>query len=100
MAQNKMYVFLRALRKWGPYIQKKTYARSVDFELRKRGDRTELSVVVSWDATKTSPSGQQQFWFTRRRVFGPNPGSKTPQKRICRFRDDIIREVLQARSVR
>lgn len=94
MSRDMMYVFQRALRPWLPYIQRRTYATSVEVVLRERG---EFAVRVAWNATRVSPSGEHEVVFTRQRVLGTG---KSPLKKVCRYRDDAIREVLQARSLR
>lgn len=97
--QDTMYLFLRALRRWTPYIIRKAYL--TELVVDKDGD----SVVArgSWKGTAGTPAGTHTVILTRERVLGVRgsnaPLQQTPQKGICKFADDVVREILTARKV-
>lgn len=94
-----MYLFLRALRRWAPYVKRKAYLDGIIVE------RAGESVVVrtSWKSTAWSTAGEHTITFTRERVLGARgskaPLQQAPKKGMCKFADDVIREVLEARRI-
>lgn len=94
-----MYLFLRALRRWKPYIKRKAYLSKLTVE--KNGDT--VSAKAEWVGTSVTPAGEHTVIFTRQRVLGQRaskaPLQQMPKKGICKFADDVVREILQARKV-
>lgn len=94
-----MYLFLRALRRWTPYIKRKAYLS--EFVITKNG--TTVSAQAKWNATSLTPAGEHTVIFTRQRVLGARGGKapmqQMPRKGICKFADDVVREILEERKV-
>ncbi len=94
-----MQLFLRAIRARLPRLSKATYS-TVTIEEVRAGSFT---VVSKWPATKLAPAGEHRIHFDRRKVLGRSaslpPLKQRLSKKVCRFHEDIIREVLQARGL-
>ena len=67
-------------------------------------DGGDFQLVFSWPATSRIEAGRHVVPVTRKTVMGATasllPLQQRPVKKICRFTDDIILEVLRARGVR
>jgi len=96
-----MQLFLQSVRSWLPRIKQATYASEAVIE---KGQNGSFSVVVRWPSSKAGPAGERRIYFDRSKVLGRSvaamPLQQRPVKKLCRFRDDIIAEVLRARGVR
>jgi hypothetical protein len=94
---DMLQVMRRALERWSPHMEKMTHSM---LEFASAGDG--FTVTARWDASRAGPAGAHVITFTRARVLGPTthepPLRQRPVKKTCHFRDDIIREVLGARS--
>ena len=95
-----MQLFMQSARAWLPRIKQATYASEVTIE---KGQGGSFYVVVRWPATKAGPAGERRVYFDRSKVLGRTASSmplqQRPVKRLCRFRDDIIADVLRARGI-
>lgn len=95
-----MQLFARAMRKWLPHIQKQTYATdgAVTFS------NEVVTVRVWWGATRAGAAGEHAVVFNRARVLGRTasnpPAQQRTVKKVCRFRDEVISEVLAARGLK
>lgn len=73
-------------------IKRSTHCTGIEYVFQDTGDFT---IVVKW------PGGQHDRLFKREEVF-PHISAGVPlrsKKRVCRYVDEIIAEVLQARRV-
>lgn len=99
--RDVMQLFLVAARSWLPRIKQATYASEATIE---KGQNGSFFVIVRWPATKAGPAGEKRVYFDRSKVLGRTASSmplqQRPVKKMCRFRDDIIADVLRARGVR
>ena len=95
-----MQLFLQAIRLRIPRMEKATCSK-VTVEDISSG---EFTVVFTWVATKVASAGEHRIHFDRRRGFGSSasmpPLKQRLIKKVCRFHDDIISEVLRARGVK
>ncbi len=100
MPRDVMFLFRRALRRWLPWIQRATYSSSVTIVGGQNGG---FSVRAVWPATKAGPAGEHLIEFTRQKVLGATSMKgrmcQRPTKKVCRFRDDVVREILQQRGI-
>lgn len=101
MSRDVMFLFQRALRRWLPWIQRATYSSSVTIgNVQKSGDFT---VTAVWPSTKGGPAGEHNIVFNRYKVLGATSMKgklcQRTTKKVCRFRDDVVREVLQQRGI-
>ena len=100
MPPDAMLLFLRALRLWAPFIARSTYCSNIEFEAAKHG---EFTLTARWKETKAVPSGSHSIYFSRSRVLGRSaskaPLHQRPVKKVCAFRDDDNRELLQQRGI-
>jgi hypothetical protein len=87
-----MQAFRSKLAYWFPHIKRKVHATEIKVV---PGGGGEFTVMVKW------PGGEYQKQFSRQLVFGPHLKStrQRPKKRVCAFRDDLIREVRQRRGI-
>ncbi len=80
-------------------MQKTTYTTIV---LAK--NRGVVAVRASWPESRAGPAGEHVVLFDRKRVLGPTASSpplkQRPVKTLCRFTQDIMQEILQARGMR
>lgn len=95
-----MQLFARGLQSWFPAIKRRTYAARIAL----KPGRESVSVIVEWDESKAGPAGQHIVTFTRQQVLGRTaklaPLHQRPVKKLCRFVDDVVMAVLEARGVR
>ena len=100
MSKDVMFLFQRAMRRWLPWIKRATYAANVAIEPRKNG---EFFLKVVWPATKAGAAGEHKIYFSRYKVLGATSLKgklcQRTTKKVCRFRDDVVREVLQKRGI-
>lgn len=100
MPPDVMLLFQRALRRWLPWIKRATYSSNITIESGKHG---EFTVKALWPATKGGPAGEHRIYFSRARVLGATSLKgrlcQRTTKKVCRFRDDVVREILQQRGI-
>lgn len=93
-----MQLVQRALRKWLPHMERMAYSK-MEFT---GGGEDGFSIIASWKESKAGPAGSHTILFTRQRVLGHTaslgPSHQRPVHKICRFRDDVVREVLEIRK--
>jgi hypothetical protein len=95
-----MFQFQQAMRRWLPWIQRTAYCSKVSIDPTKNG---EFYLKAVWPATKGGPAGEYRVHFTRSRVLGTTSMKgrlcQRTTKKVCRFRDDIVRAILAKRGV-
>lgn len=95
-----MFLFQRAMRRWLPWIQRATYSSSIIIESGKNG---EFTVKALWPSTRGGSAGEHRIYFSRASVLGTTALKgrlcQRTTKKVCRFRDDIVREILQQRGI-
>lgn len=95
-----MQLFLREMRKRLPRISRATYSVAT-IEKHAIGAFT---IVSRWPATNGQPEGEYRIFFDRQRVLGRTESLPIIQqrltKKLCRFHDDIISEILHARGLK
>ncbi len=95
---DMLQVMRRALERWAPHIERMTFS-TLEFSSGPDGFR----ITARWAKTRTAPAGEHVMTFSRARVLGATaneaPLRQRPVKKTCHFRDDVIREVLEARKV-
>lgn len=101
MSPDVMLLFQQSMRRWLPWIQRVAYCSSVTIEGTKSG---EFTVKALWPATKGGPAGEYKVHFSRFKVLGTTSMKghlcQRTTKKVCGFRDDIVREILSARGVK
>lgn len=87
------------LRDWIPRIERATYSTVVVSR-----EHDTVLVRATWVATRVHPAGEHVVVFDRKRLFGTTAGSpplkQRPVKTLCRFVQDAVAEILQARGLR
>lgn len=86
-----MVHFLSGLRRWEGYIIRFSYCTTLTISR----DGRDVKVVAGWDG------GEYVRRYTPEEVFG-YIGTRPPKarKRVCKYVDDIILEILQKRGVK
>ena len=89
-----MLAFRKRLEYFTPRIKRVAYLTELEFVPTKGG---EFTVIARWKTQEGT--GEHQKHFTREFVFGAMLMSAHPRpvKKVCRYRDDIIREILNLR---
>lgn len=89
-----MLAFRKRLEYFAPRIKKVAYLTELEFVPIKGG---EFNVIAHWKTKEDE--GKYLKRFTRALVFGPTILSAHPKpvKRVCNYRDDLIREILNLR---
>lgn len=86
----------QALKNWMPRVARATYS-----ELEVTVTRDAITILAKWPETKVGPSGSHEIQLTRLYVLGATatqpPLHQRPTKKTCRYRDEIIRELLEVR---
>ena len=96
---DRMQVFRRALQERVERIAKATKSniRLVP------GERGEVTLIASWDATRSFEAGSHRIVFTRMRVLGRtanlHPIQQRMVKKTCLITSEIITEILRARRI-
>lgn len=89
---NAMRMFKHDLAKHLPYVVRMARVHACEITSL---PNDEFTLVVSWDG------GSFRRTYTRQYVLGRSssmiPTKQAPRMRTCRFRDDFIRDVLDAR---
>jgi hypothetical protein len=91
-----MFAFQQALRRWEPYIKKATHASAVKYEI---SEALGLTITVYW-IDRAGSKGQHKKVLSREDVYPRVTAGVAPKpmKKVCRFVDDIIMEVLETRG--
>jgi len=89
-----LLMFKRALLRHGAHIKKIARLERLEVVDHEGG---EFTLVAYWKG------GETRQTFTRQYVLGKNvsrpPLQQQPRQRVCRFRDDFIRKVLNDRGI-
>ncbi len=95
---DMLQVLMTALQRWQSHIERCTHSTLI---FQKEADG--FSALASWPETKAGPAGSHRIHFTREFVLGPTASAPWLQQRLkrktCFYRDDVIRQVLEARKV-
>lgn len=90
-----MLKFKHELLNWSDHIKRVAYLERLEVVDHEHG---EFTLVAHW-----KEGGREEQRFTPQLVLGKYlarpPLQQQPHQRICRFRDDFIRRVLNARGI-
>lgn len=96
--RDAMQRFPGVLRKWVPRMERATYST-----ITVKGNGSTVTITAVWQATRAVAAGEHTVVFDRKRLLGATannpPLKQRTVKTICRFTQDIVQEILQARGI-